>query len=179
MAAVSPIPTSPSGTSFAAPEPDELARAVLRVLPTLFRLICAEMHAAPHTAGMNLAQFRALARLQERDYRAAELAAALGVGRSTLSATSDALVRRGLVERRNLADDRRGVLLRLTPAGHALYRALEARAVSGLARLLTETSQAERSALELGLAALRRCLQEAGLRLLPREKADELLENGE
>src|SRR5947207_70632 len=101
-------------------EPDSLARAVVSLLPTLLRLVVAEMHTAPDTVGMNLAQFRVLARLSERDYRAAELAAALEVGRPTVTVTAEKLVRRGLIERRELRHDRRGVALRLTPAGRAL-----------------------------------------------------------
>ena len=142
---------------------EEAARAVVRVLPNLVRNVVAEMHTAPHAAGMTLPQFRILCRLSERDYRAAELARALEVGRPSLTVTADALVRRGLIERlRDLPSDRRGVLLRLTPAGRALYRALEERAVRGVSGLLSGTSPAERSALAFGLEALERGLRGAG-----------------
>src|SRR5712691_3986420 len=127
--------------------PEEAAKAVIRVLPNLVRTVVAEMHDAPHAAGMTLPQFRILRRLSERDYRAAELARALEVGRPSLTVTADALVRRGLIERlRHLPGDRRGVLLRLTPAGRALYRALEERAVRGVARLLDSATTGERAA---------------------------------
>jgi DNA-binding MarR family transcriptional regulator len=146
-----------------APAPESVAQTVVRVLPTLLRLVVAEMHRAPHTAGMTLPQFRVLARLNERDYRAAELAQALEVGCPTLTATADVLVRRGLVERLTVPGDRRGVLLRLTPAGRALYRALEAQAVAGIAALLAELSPQEREALWLGLTALERGLHRVDL----------------
>ncbi|HYU19815.1 MAG TPA: MarR family transcriptional regulator [Chloroflexota bacterium] len=140
--------------------PEAVAAELVGLLPKLVRLVVAEMHAAPHTAGMTLAQFRVLARLSEREYRAAELAAALEIGRPTLTVTADCLVRRALVDRvRELPGDRRGVLLRLTPTGRALYRALEARAASALARLLGTASATERTALAIGLAALQRGLQ--------------------
>src|SRR5437764_13058948 len=107
-----------SGGSSESAQPEVVAQALLRTLPTLLRVVIDEMHDAPHTAGMNIAQFRVLCRLAERDYRAAELADALDVGRPTLTVTAEHLVRRGLIERiRDLPNDRRGVLLRLTPAG--------------------------------------------------------------
>lgn len=141
--------------------PDTIGRSVVRVLPRLIRVLAAEMHQAPHTRDMTLPQFRVLSRLSERDYRAAELADSLEVGRPTLTSTVDGLVRRGLVERqRELPGDRRGVLLRLTPAGRTLQRALEARAIAGVEALLTDASFAEREALLVGLTALERGLQD-------------------
>src|SRR5438067_10783074 len=79
--------------------PDTSGRAMVRLLPRLIRVLAAEMHRAPHTRELTLPQFRVLGRLAERDYRAAELAAALEVGRPTLTSTVDGLVRRALVER--------------------------------------------------------------------------------
>lgn len=144
-------------------QPEALGRLLVRLMPMLQRAIVAEMHSAPHAAGMTLAQFRILSRLSERDYRAAELAAALEVGRPTLTATADSLVRRSLVERlRDLPGDRRAVLLRLTPAGRKLYQALEARAASAVAARLEGTSTAERAGLAEGLTALQRGLEVAG-----------------
>jgi len=142
---------------------DEVARAIVRVLPGLLRSLTAEMHRAPHTAGMTLPQFRVLARLNERDYRAAELADVLEVGRPALTASADGLERRGLIAReRDVPGDRRGVVLRLTPAGRALYRALEAQAVAGATALLAAASPAELAGLDVGLEALERGLLAAG-----------------
>ena len=142
--------------------PEAVGQRVVRVLPRLVRALAAEMHRAPHSRDLTLPQFRILAFLSERDYRAAELAAALEIGRPTLTSTVDGLVRRGLVERlRELPGDRRGVLLRLTPAGQALQRALQARAVAGVEALLAGASPAEREALAVGLGALERGLQDA------------------
>ncbi|HEY7063737.1 MAG TPA: MarR family transcriptional regulator [Chloroflexota bacterium] len=141
--------------------PDDVGRAVVRVLPRLIRVLAAEMHRAPHTRDLTLPQFRVLGRLAERDYRAAELADSLEVGRPTLTSTVDGLVRRELVERlRELPGDRRGVLLRLTPAGRTLHRALEARAIAGVAALLDDATPAQREALAVGLAALERGLHD-------------------
>jgi len=146
-----------------APSPDAVAAAIVHLLPTLIRALVAEMHNAPDTAGMTLPQFRVLARLNQREYRAAELADALEVGRPTLTATVDGLERRGLVERtREVPGDRRGVTLRLTAPGQALYRMLHERAIAGVDSLLAEATPDERAALGTGLAALERGLQRAG-----------------
>jgi DNA-binding MarR family transcriptional regulator len=142
--------------------PEAAAALLIQLMPRLLRTAVAAMHGAPHTAGMTLAQFRILGRLSERAHRAGELADALEVGGATLTVTADTLERRGLIERvRGLPDDRRAVMLRLTPAGQALYRALRARAVAGIAELLTESEPAEREALVVGLEALRHGLDAA------------------
>jgi DNA-binding MarR family transcriptional regulator len=146
-----------------APSPDTVATTIVHLLPTLIRALVAEMHNAPDTTGMTLPQFRVLARLNQREYRAAELADALEVGRPTLTATVDGLERRGLVERtREVPGDRRGVSLRLTAPGQALYRTLHERAIAGVDGLLAEATPDERAALATGLAALERGLQRAG-----------------
>ncbi|MFC3640068.1 MarR family winged helix-turn-helix transcriptional regulator [Camelimonas fluminis] len=54
-----------------------------------------------------------------------ELAAAVGVGGSTLVRLLDILVARGLVERQQDRADRRANLLYLTPAGRAALRRIE------------------------------------------------------
>jgi DNA-binding MarR family transcriptional regulator len=144
---------------------EAVAAQVIQLLPRLLRLTIAAMHDAPHTAGMTLAQFKILSRLSERDHRAGELAEALEVGGATLTVTADTLERRGLIERvRGLPDDRRAVVLRLTPAGVTLYRALKARAVASVARIVTMSAPDERAALAVGLAALQRDVEAARLR---------------
>ena len=140
--------------------PEDVADLLIQLMPRLLRTAIAAMHEAPHTAGMTLAQFKVLGRLSECDYRAGELAELLEIGGATLTVTADTLERRGLIERvRGLPGDRRAVLLRLTPAGQTLYRALRARAVAGIAELLTGTTPDERDALMTGLQALRRSLE--------------------
>ena len=146
----------------APPEIDREAAAALLIelMPKLLRTAIAAMHGAPHTADMTLAQFKILGRLSEREHRAGELAEALEIGGATLTVTADTLERRGLIERlRGLPGDRRAVTLRLTPAGQALYRAIRARAVTGIAGLLHESTADERQGLVRGLEALQRGLQ--------------------
>jgi DNA-binding MarR family transcriptional regulator len=139
--------------------PEDAAELLIQVLPRLLRTGIAAMHEAPHTAGMTLAQFKILARLNEYDHRAGELADVLEVGAATLTVTADTLERRGLIERiRGLPDDRRAVTLRLTPSGRTLYRAIRARAVTSIAGLLADSTTDERAGLMRGLEALQRGL---------------------
>ena len=70
---------------------------------------------------VTLPQYRALVELAARGpQRLADLAAALGVDRSTATRMCDRLVRKQLVTRRRISADRRGVRISLTPAGRAL-----------------------------------------------------------
>ncbi len=138
---------------------EDAAALLIELMPRLIRTTIDAMRAAPHAEGMTLAQFKVLSRLSEQDYRCGELADLLEVGGATLTVTADTLERRGLIERvRGLPDDRRAVVLRLTPAGHSVYRALKAEAVGGIAALLAGSDQAERAALVAGLRALQRGL---------------------
>ena len=73
------------------------------------------------TDDVTLAQYRALIEVASRGpLRLADLALALRVDRSTATRICDRLIRRGLVSRRRLADDRRAVRISLTPAGREL-----------------------------------------------------------
>ncbi|MDA8149437.1 MAG: MarR family winged helix-turn-helix transcriptional regulator [Actinomycetota bacterium] len=76
-------------------------------------------------AGLTLAQYRALLFVALRPWRAAALAGEMGVRRPTLSGIIDSLDRAGLVERRSVEDDRRGVSISLTPTGSAVLRSVE------------------------------------------------------
>ena len=74
-------------------------------------------------SGLSLSEYEILVRLSEapeRTARMSELASSLVHSRSRLTHTVSRLERRGLVERRSCADDRRGVNVAMTEAGHAL-----------------------------------------------------------
>jgi len=135
-----------------------LADLMVHVLPVCHRLMIAAVHRTPHTSGMSLTQFRILARLSEREHRATELAAALDIGKSTLTISVDSLVRRGFVERREAPGDRRAIVLRITAAGEVLVRALATRAASGLTTLLDQLTDEEMEGLSRGVSGLQRVL---------------------
>ncbi len=91
---------------------DALAQAVRRA------------RGAPAQAGedaLTLSQYALLQGLSNADRaRVVELANAAGVAAPTATRILDALERRGIVERRRAAEDRRGVTIILTPSGRDL-----------------------------------------------------------
>lgn len=70
---------------------------------------------------LTLSQYALLQGLSERsEARVVELASAAGVTPPTATRILDALERRGIVERRRVPEDRRGVTITLTPSGSEL-----------------------------------------------------------
>ncbi|WP_408005262.1 MarR family winged helix-turn-helix transcriptional regulator [Saccharothrix espanaensis] len=69
---------------------------------------------------LSLTQLRVLGLLRDRRPRMAELAAFLGLDKSTMSGLVERAERRGLVARGKSAEDRRAVDVFITPAGREL-----------------------------------------------------------
>ncbi len=69
---------------------------------------------------LSLTQLRVLAILRDREPKISELAAHLGLERSSVSGLIDRSVARGLARRDASADDGRAVRVSLTPEGHRL-----------------------------------------------------------
>ena len=94
---------------------------------------------------LTLAQLRILSLVDADPVRAGTLAERAAMSRPTLSGLIDGLVNRGWVERHLVDGDRRGVTLRITPAGSvALARALDeaGRALQALLDLVPADRQA-------------------------------------
>ena len=76
---------------------------------------------------LSMAHYRVLAAVADGDERASRVARRLALGKPAISASVEALCRRGLLTREDVAGDQRAVTLRLTPAGdHALRVAEDA-----------------------------------------------------
>src|SRR5579862_6948617 len=93
------------------------------VLDSLVRVSFAVMALLSQAAAehdLSLTQLRALAILRDREPKMAELAAYLGLDRSSVSGLIDRAARRGLVQRGTSSDDGRSVRVSLTPAGKRL-----------------------------------------------------------
>jgi DNA-binding MarR family transcriptional regulator len=105
--------TTAAGRAAAATEMmDSLVRVSFAVTALLSRV------AAEHD--LSLTQLRVMAILRDREPTMAELAAYLGLERSSVSGLIDRAVRRGLVRRDPSSDDGRAVRLSLTPDGRHL-----------------------------------------------------------
>ena len=93
---------------------DSLVQVSFTVIALLSRV------AAEHD--LSLTQMRVLAILRDHEPTMAELAAYLGLERSSVSGLIDRAVKRGLVRRNPSSDDGRAVRLSLTPDGRHLAR---------------------------------------------------------
>lgn len=81
------------------------------------------------------------------DLKQSDVARAARLDRSTVVSVVDNLERRGLVERRAAANDRRSNALRLTAAGHALLLQLKQRVDEHEQRLVAHLDPSERDIL--------------------------------
>jgi DNA-binding MarR family transcriptional regulator len=107
--------SAPAGRAPAATETmDSLVRVSFTVIALLSRV------AAEHD--LSLTQLRVLAILRDHEPTMGELAAYLGLERSSVSGLIDRAVKRGLVRRDPSGDDGRAVRLSLTPDGRHLAR---------------------------------------------------------
>lgn len=108
--------TSPTIRKNSAHESEELVDAVLGASRALVAVAARSL--AMVADDVTLAQYRALIELASRGpQRVADLAVALTVDRSTATRMCDRLVRKRLVARRRMTDDRRVVRISLTRAG--------------------------------------------------------------
>ena len=125
---------------------DSLVLASFTVIALLSRV------AAEHD--LSLTQLRVLAILRDREPTMAELAAYLGLERSSVSGLIDRAVKRGLVRRDASEDDGRAVRVSLTPDGRRLA-SVGAQEIGELLEPMTgQLSQAERNRLSLLLGKL-------------------------
>ncbi|MFE2753756.1 MarR family winged helix-turn-helix transcriptional regulator [Actinosynnema sp. NPDC059335] len=96
---------------------DALVRISFRVMAVLTRI------GAEHD--LSLTQLRLLGLLRDRRPRMTDLAAFLGLDKSTMSGLVERAERRGLVTRRKSPLDRRATDVALTPEGRALTERVE------------------------------------------------------
>jgi DNA-binding MarR family transcriptional regulator len=128
---------------------DEANLEAVRVLARLTRIV------ERGTAELSLAHYRVLAAVADGDERASRVAARLALGKPTISASVDALCRRGLLTREDVAGDHRAMTLRLTPQGESALQEVETTLVERLGIVLSHTADPDsvRSTLgQLGVA---------------------------
>ena len=92
--------------------------------------------------GVTLSQYRLLSYIESAEQRAGALAERAAVSRPALTAAVDGLVERGLAARERASDDRRAILIRLTPEGRRAMREVD----RGLGELLTTVIPPDRLA---------------------------------
>jgi DNA-binding MarR family transcriptional regulator len=126
--------------------PAALTDSLVQVSFTVIALL--SQKAAEHD--LSLTQLRVLAILRDREPKMAELAAHLGLDRSSVSGLIDRAVRRGLVRRDSGHEDGRVVRVALTAAGHELAGLVSREISDQIALLAAGLAPADQD----GLAAL-------------------------
>jgi DNA-binding MarR family transcriptional regulator len=131
-----------------------IAGEIVRVLPRIMRTIMAERDCYP----MSPAHFRLLNILDHHACNLSELALRQSVSLPTMSNSISVLVVRGWVNRVPSPDDRRQVVLEITPDGHAVLGEIKVQAEARVADLLGQLAADELKALAAGIAILERAL---------------------
>jgi DNA-binding MarR family transcriptional regulator len=145
--------------------PLDLTTYVFHLLAVVSRHREAKLDAALHTLDLSLSRYRALSVIATFDTcTMSALADYTAVDRTTLTRTVDSLVAAGLVERVTPKEDRRQVLLRLTPGGRTVFR----KAIQTIFRLnrslLADLTDDDQRALVRGLESfLARLIDEKAL----------------
>jgi long-chain acyl-CoA synthetase len=114
--------------------PTKVDGSPARVLARLTRVV----ESALGDDDLSLSQYRLLAFLAQGDWAASVLADRLQVSRPSITGLVDGLVKRGLVERRPSADDRRRIDHVLTAGGRAVLRDADERADTRLRKVLAD-----------------------------------------
>jgi DNA-binding MarR family transcriptional regulator len=129
-----------------------VAQEIVKVIPQVMRTIAAERHFSGHA--MLPAHFHLLTLLAHHPCNLSELAVRQAVSLPTMSNSISVLVERGWVNRVPSPDDRRQVLLELTPDGRSVLVEIKSRAEARVAEILGKLSPDDLASLSAGLAVL-------------------------
>lgn len=129
-----------------------IALSILQIIPSIMRLLAAELRQAD--TPLLPPQLGALTLLAESSYNLSELAELHGVSLPTMSNTMSKLVAAGWVERHRSQEDRRVVMLTLTPSGQQLVEKIGQHLVNQVASQLTDIPNNSLETLQEGLAIL-------------------------
>ena len=134
--------------------PELCAREVMETVPLVMHFIRIEMRSR-RAPSLSVPQFRVLTFLSRMPGAPlAGVAEHLGVARSTASAIVDRLVRRKLVSRTEDPQERRCVVLTLTPTGAQLLEEAREAAWARMAKVLAGLSAADLLQVTEGLSRL-------------------------
>ncbi|MBK8899581.1 MAG: MarR family transcriptional regulator [Anaerolineaceae bacterium] len=129
-----------------------IALSILQIIPPIMRLLAAELRRA--NVPVLPPQLGALTLLAESSYNLSELAEQHDVSLPTMSSTISKLVANGWVERRRSQEDRRVVMLSITPAGRELIEEIGQMLLDRITAHLSEIPNEELHTLQGGLAIL-------------------------
>ncbi len=99
---------------------EDVGDAILETMPLIMRSVRADIEQRVGRA-ITLAQLRVLSHLRKGDWCLSDLAAHQKVSMATMSKMVSGLVDRGYIERSYESQDRRFIVLRLTPKGRRFF----------------------------------------------------------
>ncbi len=138
------------------PVVDACAALVVDTIPLVMRVIRAEMR-SHRTPDLSVPQFRALVYVNRNAGASlSDVAEHLGLALPSASKLIDKLVARDLITRESAPDDRRRVLLMLTPSGQAILQATIQATQARLAQELAALSPHECASVIEAMNLLRR-----------------------
>lgn len=136
----------------------QLARKLMEFTPALLGAMNAALRSKGVTDASTMVQLHTLRRLHHAPITFKDLCAHRRVAPATLSRSIEAMVKRGWVERVAHPDDRRQLMLHLTPAGKQEVEALDDGAQAHLAQALKKLSADQREAAARSLGDLMEAL---------------------
>ena len=136
-----------------------VSQEIVEVIPLIMRTIVADHHNSSHP--MSPAHLRLLTVLAHHSCNLSELALRQAVRLPTMSNSISVLVQRGWVKRVPSPDDRRQVVLEMTPDGRAVLCEIKGQAEARVAELLGRLSSDELKRLSTGIAILEGALSPA------------------
>jgi DNA-binding MarR family transcriptional regulator len=99
---------------------------------------------------LSLPHYRVLSAIASGEERASRIAARLTLGKPTVSASVEALVKRGLLERSGSPGDQRVAILHITAAGQQTLDLVEAQMAARVAELVALTPDSDQLLESLG-----------------------------
>jgi DNA-binding MarR family transcriptional regulator len=142
------------------PDADACARLLIETIPSLMRGIGGTMRQSKigDDEPLTIGQLRMLEMISCAPFSLGELASRHHVTPSTMSRAIDVLVRRDWVERRSDPNDRRQVILTLTPDGQAARLEMRRHTHGLVSVMINQLDDDERARLYDGLAILKKLL---------------------
>ena len=145
----------------------ECANRVMDTIPLVMRFIRADMRSNSATS-LSIPQLRSLAFLKRNPGASlSELAEHLGVTCATASTTTERLVQRDFVLRSDHPQERRKIVLYLTPEGRQHLEQTQAQTRAHIADLLDGLSAKEITQIEEGLTLLKNVFEKSEVKKAP------------
>lgn len=144
----------PSESPIQKPTPEQCAAELMETIHPIMQFIRTEMR-RQREPSLSVPQFRMLAFLRRHPQASlSAVAEHLGVTRATASAMTDRLVQRGLVDRAEDPQERRQVMLQLTPIGDEQLEHMRSRTRETIALLFHKLTTEELAHISTGLTIL-------------------------